>query len=205
MSEVQDVGCQTRSLLGEKLLCQKWSRKPVGWESETVLLPGVFVGLCFIFEFFLYHNRMFWLVSTEVWVQVKSPTAKHPHYHCHVIPNVTWMWCNEWSCCQRSWKAVVVSGEMHHGAPGLRGNLTDSEWINREVDATKRRDLSSPPLFNSKNAFLGFVWGILQSQSSDNPTVWWWNVPWRCRVCNAWPEPPGCASMIYLKWQQQLT
>lgn len=36
-------------------------------------------------------------------------------------------------------------------------------------------------------------------------SVIWWNIPWHCRVCNAWPVPLGCASMIYLKWYKQLT
>ncbi len=37
-------------------------------------------------------------------------------------------------------KGLVVSGEMHHGTPGLRGvalkGLTEREQINREVEAT---------------------------------------------------------------------
>lgn len=123
---------------------------------------------------------------------------------------------------QKKMKGLVVSGEMHHGTPGLRGvcliGLTERERINRKGEATNHiyfykiyinRDYKSlSPLFNSKMPLWCVCVALFYNHKSYNAhcytTFRWWNIPWHCRVCNAWPVPPGCASMIYLKWYKQL-
>ena len=69
-------------------------------------------------------------------IQVKSATANHRNYHCHVIPNVTWMWCKSvlGNADGSDEKWVKLLSAVVKGPGCLGGNASWSTWPERRPD-----------------------------------------------------------------------
>lgn len=138
---------------------------------------------------------------------MKSPTIKYPNHRCHIILT-----------CGTLTNQQVQTGKKKDKAlserPGcLRRNASWNRRLKRCRSDRSNRERANeggsletikPQLFHSKLPLWSLYSGFFNHFTVMNLSAgWWWNIPWHCRVCNAWPVPPGCASMIYLKRHEQ--